>query len=1068
MGAKGQRQRLRLFLEGIEVPVIAIQVQTSPNAPMTATLQIPPHALATKFYPRTLVHAFFLDTFALANPLVSYAGGSSGDPLKQNPTTYQQSISRQNQGVGQEESDSSYVQDTTNINYKLIFTGEVVGFQWTKDQNSRSIVLQCVDLSNYWDYAYQFNNTDIFGPGVKAAFSGGSTNLLTDFLTSPAEVVTALLHQSSIQYPALKGLLGGIVRVLEAIGGSYYYDKTITGQNIFFSLAELRLHISQMITAYDKDKTGENLLNADGWSSLFGRLLGGLGDQVSMRDVINSINSTIFHETYAQSCPMYVPGSAGSVGGLGRQQIKNVPSMQLYYTTAANADATCQQLKQDLVAPAASTTPANNWGTSSSVPTSTATPAATLSQQSASQDASSLRSSVLLRMSTMVQGLQTAGTAAQRAGFTDLYGPFQAAATAIKQAVTKTTQNWVPGLGPSTSTSAITSLLDTAVTQLQKVENYEINTVKHGKAIPARLQSHILRPDIWFGPPPRCNVFFPENYGSVSYTRMFLQEPTRFLLKTNNEFFGEDELFDQYYMSPKVRTVKGQKSTLAALFSGDILTHEVFTGVLPVFEKMGEFNIFAVRSGTTDGTIPKVGLAQRSANFLYFKHRFASRQMTVQGKFNPYVAAGFPGLVIDKYIDVKSVQHIQALMQQNGQPTPDLKKMMGTHFLGNFSQITHNLDQRSGTTSITATYGRQHDEISDFLGPAIQDDQNYKKQTGTSTRNTIVAALSAPPVGSIGPNFGKITSVVDVTVAYGGSPAGTPSSSLSSAQATGLQASATQFPLFNGPRSPNTGNIAVKVPVNLPVDIATLDPFVQALVGQNTGTVLFHAYQVTESVPQYTQVSTPIPPEEYIRPGWYGDVWSPPLIGATYQFFLNIGSIVDPTQITNPDGSSVGNAVQGANYSDSQISDASKGTFGESAQREALTQLILDSKATIEQAVNYLVMQYSYVKQSGADVDAFVSAYTWRPIATMVDLFGSADLVINADSGAVTQGVEGFHSRAFGPYNNIFNLVTPQIQSILGINRQSASAGTTDVRGPRFAAVADYIGALTFSTGLLG
>jgi hypothetical protein len=111
------------------------------------------------------------------------------------------------------------------------------------------------------------------------------------------------------------------------------------------------------------------------------------------------------------------------------------------------------------------------------------------------------------------------------------------------------------------------------------------------------------------------------------------------LLKTNDEFFGEDELFDKFYFAPKAFHVEdAAERELQAMLTNDILDHELFTGILPVFEKMGELNIFAIRSGTVNGKVPKIGFAQRSTNFFYFKYRFAARQMQVTARFNPYIA----------------------------------------------------------------------------------------------------------------------------------------------------------------------------------------------------------------------------------------------------------------------------------------------------------------------------------------------------------------------------------------------------------------------------------------------
>ena len=1039
MAATGQLLRLRLFLEGIEVPVIAAQVTSAPNAPMTASIQIPPQHLATKFFPRTLVHLFFLDPYELGNPTVSQRpSGNPGDPKNQNPTSYEQGRQAM---AALNPADPVSADITDNTNYKVLFVGELVGFQWTKNQASRSIVLQCLDLSNYWDYAYQFNNTDLFGPGLKALFSGGSTNLLTDFLTTPAEVITSLLHQTSIQYPSLKGLLGGIVRVLEAIGGSYYYDKTFAGQNTFFSLAELRLHLNQCITAYDKDDTGSKLLNAGGWDSLFGRVLGGLGDQVSIRDVMNSLNATIFHESYGQPCPLYVPGSAGSVNGLGRQKIANIPNLQYIYNTALAADQELTNLQNDILAPA--TVPDDNADL------------LTLSQQTLQANAESsgsTKASVLLRMSNLSQTLRSTGVQASRQNLPAVSGAFQSASSAINSAITKTKSSWGVGQGPGKVASTINGFLSQAQKQVQSVENMEANSVQQAKAVPARLQSHIIRPDIWFGAPPMCNVLFPDQYHTVQYSRSFLAEPTRLLLKTNDEFFGEDELFDQFYFAPKVRSIKGQKSTLQSLFQNDIMSHELYTGILPVFEKMGEFNIFAVRSGTTDGTIPKIGLAARSANFIYFKHRFASRQMRISGKFNPYIAVGFPGLVIDKWVDLQSVAALQAIMQKNGQPTPEQRSFLGTHFLGDFMQVSHTVDQRHGQTDITAVYARQHDEISKFLGP-IEADQTVMQQTATVNRDTVVAAIQPPPIGGVGPNFGKITAVQDVTDSY-------------AAPSTDSTSTSQQIPVYNGPRDPNTEQPGSTVAVGQPMLAKNAGPAAVSIAGSPYAMVTFKAYKVTEQVPQYQQKTVDIPPEEYIRPGWYSDVWRPQTIGQTYQFYFNTGSISDASTTSTPSGTTQSGGPD--DQTADAIQDASNATSGDDQSLQNLMLLTLDQGATIEQAVNYLVTTYSYAKANGLSIDQFVGGYTWRPIATMIDIFGSSDLQFSPDGTSIVQGVEGFHSRAFGPYDDLFNLVTPGIQSILGIKKTSIARQTGDVRGPRFRAVAAYVEALTFSRGILG
>jgi hypothetical protein len=130
--------------------------------------------------------------------------------------------------------------------------------------------------------------------------------------------------------------------------------------------------------------------------------------------------------------------------------------------------------------------------------------------------------------------------------------------------------------------------------------------------------------------------------------------------------------------------------------------------------------------------------------------------------------------------------------------------------------------------------------------------------------------------------------------------------------------------------------------------------------------------------------------------------------------------------------------------------------------------LSLQANASIQQAVEYLLLTYSYIKQSGADVDEFIGAYTWRPIATLVDMFGTSDLAYDANGENVVQGYEGFHSRAVGPYNNLFGLVTPDIETVLNIKRGSTAAHNIDIRKDRRDMVEAYVTALLYGNALLG
>lgn len=1054
-----QRLKLRLFLEGVEVPVISAQVSASPNGPSVAGIQIPPLAEATRLHPRTLVHLYFLDMYTATSPFIDASNVSNSD--KEDPTA---SDKEQSGTVPPDTSDASYqneVADALNRDYRLLFVGEIVGFQWTKTALHRSVVLQCLDLSNYWDYAYQHNNTGLFGPGFKAVFSGGATNLFTDFLTTKGSVLTAVVTSGKCNtFPQLKGLAAGIVRLIEAIGGTYFprpgtSARRVRGQNLFFSMAELRLHITQMVGALENDTTSKNIISRQGYSGMFDRALGGLGRQTSIRDAINAMTKVVFHETYPQPCPLYVPGSAGEVSGTRQVKLKGHPMWGFIADGAEKGLASLAAAKTSL---------------------DTLTEEVEFLQTVGG----GYRPIVLkVRDRLVILRKELYRTMVKIRGSARNPPPDQAHALYAKAAyltgiAAGHVSVWRPKAPDSIRERPYNSI-DKAIEQLQKVLDLTTSELPTSEIQPARLIQQILRPDIWFGAPPRCNVIFPEAYSDLQYQRAFLQEPTRFLLKTNDEFFGEDALFDRYYFAPQAGSVKSNNTQMQDMLRGAILDHELYTGILPVFEKMGEFNIFANRSGTQQsvGNVPKAGPAQRSANFLYFKHRFNARRLTISGKFNPWVAPGFPGLVIDKYVDAETIKlHNQLKLnaKELGLTEKDVGSVLGTNFLGNFTQVTHMVSQQEtrGSTEIVCSYPRQPEEGVDFLGTADELQKVKKKESEDGVRSTIIAALNPPKLFGLGPNYGRIINVVDVTEA-------TRRKDLKALGQEGLvpvvnaeaDNTSVKLPLFDLQTSPKRrGQKPTLVDVSIfPKEAREFGAEVEEITGDPERLVRFKAYRVTEEVPRYRQEDAYTPFEEFIRPGWYGDVWSTAKIGQAYNELLGIGSITDTQTIVGPNGAALNQASEAQQAAEDERSRAEDST---DPRRDAPAALALDEGATVQAAVEFLWLTYSYIKQQDLDVEEFIRAYTWRPVATMLDLFGTNDLVYTENGEKVLSGKEGFHSKAFGPYDNLFGLVGPQVEDILGIKRGEQASQRADTRKEKLKKVQEYVAALRFNRAILG
>jgi hypothetical protein len=956
------------------------------------------------------------------------------------------------------QSDAQAITDSNNTQWKLLFGGEIVGFTWTKDALSRSVILQCEDWSNYWDYALQAENTDIFGPGLKAVFSGASTNLFTDFLQSKGEVLTQIVCSGKCNtFPLLKGLAAGIIRLIEAVGGSYYAfptgnsntpPKRFAGQNIFFSYNELRLHITQMVGTPSQDPTSEKIMRYQGYSGMFSRALGSQGGEVSIRQAMNAISQIIFYEMFPQPCPNYVPGTYGEVSGVQSVKLSQHPDFSKFATAATDVATGIGTMLGQVGTTSPSSTPSTPGAYQSSI----STVSTNLVQQIGDARRTLLRA--VAQMSNVPQPAPSLmATAAQLLG--------QAATAA---------QGLNGGTGQGTSSaSALTNiqqLLTQAQTALQNVANSTAYVGGGTNRSPAQLLQQIFRPDVWFAAPPRCNVFFPELYNNLSYARMFLKEPTRLMLKTNDEFWGEDMLFDHFYFAPEAGTVSGDKANMTAMLKRQLLLHERFTGILPVFEKMGEFNIFASHAEHRVG-VNKIGLAQRTTNFLYFRHRFNARRMTVSGKFNPYVAVGCPGLIIDKYVSKEAAATYNAAIAQQNISQNAAARVLGTNFLGNFTQVVHQASTIGpvGNTDIQITFARQPEEKIDFLGTlagtssptsntntsntnsdpsanAAPPGARQQVPGGNASRSTNIAAIQAPALTSIGPSKGTITNVVDVTNTYVGQ----------------------SLPYFDTSLAANTTFQPPSVPIGTNIQTNNLGStdLMNALGGPGVS-VYFHAYTITESIARYTNTPALLPAEEYIRPGWYGDIWTNDQIGQVWNELFGTGSITDPQTISdqpnaNPDAASNNNpsTTQPDPTSVGDPTSDTPGTFS------------LQTGCSIEQAVQYLLLTYSYIKQQGIDVDAFIGSYVWRPIATLVDIFGTSDLAYDASGQNVVQGYEGFHSRAIGPYNNLFGLVNADIQTVLNITPGSTAAQNVDIRGERRTMVEQYVAALLNGSALLG
>jgi hypothetical protein len=206
----------------------------------------------------------------------------------------------------------------------------------------------------------------------------------------------------------------------------------------------------------------------------------------------------------------------------------------------------------------------------------------------------------------------------------------------------------------------------------------------------ASLNYTIIKPDTWFLSPPLCNVVFPHMYSQLSFSRNFLQEPTRLFLRTSLTFTGTSKWLTERFYAPDFESFNdqlfGHDSGFFDRMASTILPHEAFSGLNPIMTWQPELSTFVAKGARRE-------YLGRLTDYLFWKYRFSTRNVNVSGPFNPNLVPGYPGLVLDR-------------VGVPGQIT--------RHFMGNIATVVHTIDQTGGRTHFTMVGARTHTENIDF------------------------------------------------------------------------------------------------------------------------------------------------------------------------------------------------------------------------------------------------------------------------------------------------------------------------------------------------------------------
>lgn len=742
MDAAGQRLGLRLFLEGLEVPVVSAQVQISVNSPATAAIQVVPSDKITELKARTMVHLFFWDYTrdheSISIPpdpqRVAEDHNISVDEAKQfiadNPDVFATEIQNELRG------------------YKLLFSGEVIGIINLKTPAGRQAVLQCSDFSTYWDTTYQFFVS--YSPngnflGTAAAVWAGSDSIFDDLTAGHVSVMNEYLR-SRPQTPGLtgvKGLMGGIISLLEAMGGVPSHTH---GINDFFTIAELKNHILQQIVAEQNDDTAQRLFDDKAFMDWLTRGMSSLGELATFRDMMKLLFQYVYYEVVPNPAAMYV-----------RSAKSETKSKRVTSTTKIDIPIELQaKITENLMA-------TERWSIAlySDEPFDEDKYAKTFKANFKKIiDAPNMPKAYGNKLSQVFAWLdKIKSTAADVRSAGDNKFPESKTFKDNRTAWRKVTEICYEVLGTNIrTTSSSNRVVQTKAAELD------------------RLHTQVFRPDCFFAAAPKCNVLFPDQYTQFTYSRNFLQETTRLRLSVDWLFGGDSGgLLAEYHFAPSTADIEKIAKKQGNSGIRALLPWEIYSGILPKFESIHEMNYVAGQGERRRGIKGNIigaatNYAQRTANFNYVKYRFASRTCEVSAKFNPFMVCGFPAVLIDRPFIVEPDQALQIRRQieaQNpNQQFDDMSEFVKTaavalkaptQYLGMVAALSHSVQQDGAATSVVLTHARTHRITDDDFLNIFSEEISKEVQ-----KSTIATSLNSEDLIRKG-DYRNLKFVIDAT-----------------------------------------------------------------------------------------------------------------------------------------------------------------------------------------------------------------------------------------------------------------------------------------------------------------
>lgn len=269
---------------------------------------------------------------------------------------------------------------------------------------------------------------------------------------------------------------------------------------------------------------------------------------------------------------------------------------------------------------------------------------------------------------------------------------------------------------------------------------------------PLRIANYFVKPQMYFGLPPACNVIFPSVMTQFSYQENFITQPTRL-------YFEDDALLslipsqtrdslDQVVLNrlarayPPEADVRFQKSKKQlATMNKNILLYpeEFFKGPVTARNSAPPWLMFYTHQLSADGVPSKAPLSTPTnktvkpvegdsitdqdlyalyAQYSFFRETYSQRNGAVEMAFHPYLIPGLPSFIFDSF-------------------------QTRLHVVGYLMNVTHQFSGMSAVTSANYTYGRT---LYEFFNDVREEIEN---PIIAERSNTIINSAPPEPIPEI-------------------------------------------------------------------------------------------------------------------------------------------------------------------------------------------------------------------------------------------------------------------------------------------------------------------------------